>query len=115
LGGKRKATTWAEIEKLAAARRESFQETFMSWVNDRLAPGLAHYWPMTDRRVQGIRSQYGFAPRSPSGWPDCWFEHPWVRDLLLTAYVWDQEIATGNDGTAGAARAAYLGRVSKVS
>lgn len=79
----------------------------MSWVNDRLAPGLAHYWPMTDRRVLGARSPYGFAPRSPSGWPDCWFEHPWVRDLLLTVYVWDQEIATGSDGTAGAARAAY--------
>jgi len=112
--GKPKATTWAEMETLPAAARESFRANFTSWANDHLAPDMAHYWPMTDRPVRGMRSPHGFTQRSPSGWPECWFEHGWVRDCLLTAYVWDQEIATGKDATAGADRAAYQEHVRNV-
>jgi hypothetical protein len=61
-----------------------------------------------------IRSPHGFALRRASGWPPCWFEHGWLRDCLLTAYVWDQEIATGKGNTAGADRARYQEHVCDV-
>jgi hypothetical protein len=114
MGGKRKATTWAELETLPTASRESLRVGFMCWTDERFAPDLAHYWPMTEGRVRGTRSPHGFTQRSLSGWPECWFEHGWVRDCLLTAYVWDQEIATGKEATAGADRAAYQEHVRNV-
>ena len=114
MAAKRRPTTWAEIEALPPAAQEAFRKAFVGWVETRFAVDLAHYWPSKHRRLRGVRSPHGFALRQASGWPECWFQHGWVRDCLVTLYVWDQDIGTGKPSTAAADRARYHDHVRDV-
>ena len=114
MASRHRASTWAELQALSEAARESVLADLKSWTAERIEVALAHYWPASERQVRTARSPHGFAPRPSSGWPDCWPEHGALRDCLLAAYVWDREIATSKNATVGSDRAAYHEHLRRV-
>jgi hypothetical protein len=112
--GRRGLATWIEVEALPELMRAAFTVRFQSWSSSRFAVAHAHKWPMTARRLIGLRNQGGGSRRRQGAWPDCYFEHESLRDLLLTVYLWDQELRAAKDGPLAANRAVYQEHVRNV-